>query len=94
MASTSTVIPASNHITDDEKLEKARLLSARALQQPLTLLATKEYFRAEAHSIAGIAENANPEDPRMLEVEVEAHKVQPDRRLGLDAHADVDTVLT
>jgi hypothetical protein len=88
------MIPASNHITDDEKLEKARLLTARALQQPLTLLATKEYFRAEAHSIAEIAENANPEDPRMLGVEVEAHKVRPVRRRGLDAHADVDTVLS
>jgi hypothetical protein len=76
MASTSTSIPPSNHVNDDESIEKARLLATRALQQPLSLLATKEYFRTEAQSIAEIAENANPEDPRMLGVEVEAHKVR------------------
>ncbi|CAG8679735.1 4584_t:CDS:2, partial [Acaulospora colombiana] len=59
---------------NDEYLENARASATRALQAPLSLLTTKDEFRAEAGQIAAIVENANPEDPRMLAVEVEAHK--------------------
>lgn len=56
-------------------LEQSRVKATRALQLPLSLLSTKDEFRAELGQIAAIVENANPEDPRMLAVEVEAHKV-------------------
>jgi hypothetical protein len=67
---------ATNTEISDEYLEKARTSATRALQAPLSLLTTKDEFRAEAGQIAAIVENANPEDPRMLSVEVEAHKVR------------------
>ncbi|PVF92787.1 hypothetical protein CPB86DRAFT_160897 [Serendipita vermifera] len=75
MASTASManLAAHNDI-NDEYLEKARGSATRALQAPLSLLTTKDEFRAEAGQIAAIVENANPEDPRMLAVEVEAHK--------------------
>jgi len=73
MAATSTMTSTSR--MDDEGLERARLMASRALQLPLTLLATKDEFRTEAGQISAIVENANPEDPRMLGPEVEAHKV-------------------
>lgn len=60
---------------DDSALEQARITASRALQLPLSLLSTKDEFRAELGQIAAIVENANPEDPRMLAIEVEAHKV-------------------
>lgn len=74
MASRSTTIMTSNAEMNDDQLEKTRLMAVEARQLPLSLLATKEEFREEAGNIASIVENANPEDPRMLGVEVEAHK--------------------
>ena len=60
---------------DDDALEQARITATSALQLPLSLVSTKDEFRAELGQIAAIVENANPEDPRMLAIEVEAHKV-------------------
>jgi len=66
---------ASNIRLEDDQLENTRLIAARAQQLPLSLLAAKEEFRREAVNIAAIVENANPEDPRLLGMEADAHKV-------------------
>ncbi|CCA67318.1 hypothetical protein PIIN_01149 [Serendipita indica DSM 11827] len=59
---------------EDSSVERMRALATRALQTPFSLSHTKEEFREEAGQISNIVENANPEDPRMLAIEVEAHK--------------------
>ncbi|KAG8815621.1 hypothetical protein FRC17_000642, partial [Serendipita sp. 399] len=59
---------------EDEEIERIHATATRAMQTPFSLLRTRDEFRVEADQIANIVENANPEDPRLLAVEVEAHK--------------------
>lgn len=59
----------------DERLERTRTDATRVLQLPLSVLAMREKFRENASQIASIVENSNPEDPRLLADELDAHKV-------------------
>ncbi|KAG8847730.1 hypothetical protein FRB91_011484 [Serendipita sp. 411] len=66
--------PEAGKPLEDEDIERIRVTATTAMQAPFSLLRTRDEFRVEADQIANIVENANPDDPRLLAVEVEAHK--------------------
>ena len=71
--STSTRQPTNENRID---LEGSQTVINKARQLPLHVVAFKDAFTEATQDIARIAENANPEDPDLLNVEIAAIKVR------------------
>ena len=71
---TSTSTPA--QLTKEIDLRESQAVINKARQLALHVAALKDAFPEATQDIARIAENANPEDPYLLKVEVEAIKVR------------------
>ena len=69
--STSTLTRPTNEID----LQETQTIINKARQLPLHVAAFKDAFPEATQNIAQIAENANPEDPHLLKIEVGAIKV-------------------
>ena len=72
--STSTSTPT--RPTKEIDLHESQIVINKAHQLPLHVLAFRDSFTAATQDIARIAENANPEDPGLLNVEITAIKVR------------------
>ena len=70
---TSTRQPTNQNRID---LEGSQTVINKARQLPLHVVAFKDAFTEATQDIARIAENANPEDPDLLNVEIAAIKVR------------------
>ena len=75
----STSTSTSTQPTKEIDLQESQRVINEARQLPLHGLAFKTAFTEATQDIARIAENANPEDPNLLNVEVAAIKVRPSR---------------
>ena len=73
----STSTSTSTQPTKEIDLQESQRVINEARQLPLHGLAFKTAFAEATQDIARIAENANPEDPNLLSVEVAAIKVRP-----------------
>ena len=73
----STSISTSTRPTTEIDLQESQRVINKAHQLPLQVLAFKDGFTEATQNIARIAENANPEDPNLLNVEIAAIKVRP-----------------
>lgn len=73
----STSISTSTRPTTEIDLQESQRVINKAHQLPLQVLAFKDAFTEATQNIARIAENANPEDPNLLNVEIAAIKVRP-----------------
>ena len=62
--------------TKEIDLHETQAVINKARQLPLHVAALKDAFPEATQDIARVAENANPEDPDLLKVEVAAMKVR------------------
>jgi len=72
----STSTSTSTQLTQEIDLQGSQTTINKARQLPLHVVAFKDAFTEATQDIARIAENANPEDPDLLNVEVGAVKVR------------------
>lgn len=72
----STSTSTSTRPTKEIDLQESQIVINKAHQLPLHVLAFKDAFAEATQDIARIAENANPEDPELLNVEIAAIKVR------------------
>jgi len=66
----------------DIDLQETQKVINKARQLPLHVATLKDAFPEATQNIAQIAENANPEDPNLLNIEIAAIKVRPSGRSG------------
>lgn len=73
MATSTSTLTGPTEEIDPQEVQR---FINKARQLPLRVLALRDTFPDATQNIAQIAENANPEDPELLDVEIAAIKVR------------------